>query len=324
MRDLKTEFVIATHGGKIYEVSNSVQEVTYTTDRTGSPGKLEFSLLKTATISFFEGDVVRYIVNGELVFYGWVFTKSKDRWGIITVTCYDRLRYLKASASYAFYGQTAGDIIKQIAADYQLTVSQIEDTGYKLPSLIEEEQTCLDIIADAIQQTLLNTGKIYVFFDDGKGLCLRETGNMKSDVVVGDKSLVTEYTYKTDIDEQTYNSVKLARPNEDTGKADVFIAQDSNNIKRWGLLQLYQSVDEEANDAQVKSRALTTLKYYNRRMRTLSVDSLGVLGLRAGMMVFMDIKNLGDINLHQYVLLEKVTHTFAQGTHTMSYDTLPI
>ena len=301
-----------------------MQEFTYTTDRTGSPGKLEFTLLKTEGISFSEGDAVRVSVDGQLVFYGWVFTKSKDRWNVITVTCYDRLRYLKASASYAFYGQTAGDIIKQIAADFQLEVSEIENTGYKIPSLIEEEQSCLDIISDAIQQTLLNTGKIYVMFDDGKGICFKEAGNMKSNAVIGDGSLLTEYTYKTDIDEQTYNSVKLARPNESTGKADIFIAQDSNNIKRWGLLQLYQSVDEEMNAAQVKARAMTTLKYYNQRMRTLSVDSLGVLGLRAGMMVFMDIKGLGDINLKQYVLLEKVTHTFSNDTHTMSYDTLAI
>lgn len=275
-------------------------------------------------MSFFEGDVVRVSVDGVLVFYGWIFTKSKDRWGVISVTCYDRLRYLKASASYAFYGQTAGDIIKQIAADFQLEVSEIEDTGYKIPSLIEEEQTCLDIIAEAIQQTLLNTGKIYVFFDDGKGLCLKEAGNMKSDVVLGDKSLVTDYTYKTDIDEQTYNSVKLARPNESTGKADIYIAQDSNHIKEWGLLQLYQKVDEEMNAAQIKARAITTLNYYNQRMRTLSVESLGVLGLRAGMVAFMDIPGLGDINLKQYVLLEKVTHTFSNDTHTMSFDTLPI
>lgn len=280
--------------------------------------------MKTEGISFFEGDVVRVSVDGVLVFYGWIFTKSKDRWGVITVTCYDRLRYLKASASYSFYGQTAGDIIKQIAADFQLEVSQIEDTGYKIPSLIEEEQSCLDIISEAIQQTLLNTGKIYVVFDDGKGICLKEAGNMKSNVVLGDGSLVTEYTYKTDIDAQTYNSVKLARPNESTGKADTFIVQDSNNIKKWGLLQLYQKVEEEMNDAQVKARAMTTLKYYNQRMRTLSVESLGVLGLRAGMMVLMNVSELGDISLKQYVLLEKVTHTFSNDTHTMSFDTLAI
>lgn len=147
---------------------------------------------------------------------------------------------------------------------------------------------------------------------------------MKSNVMVGGQSLLTNYTYKTDIDAQTYNSVKLARPNEETGKADIFIAQDSANIGRWGLLQLYQSVDGDMNDAQVKAQAAATLKYYNQRMRTLSVSSLGVLGLRAGMMLLMRVQGLGDINLDQYVLLEKVVHTFKNDEHTMEFDTLAI
>lgn len=321
---MKTELVLATNQGPIYEISSCVQSITYTTNRTGSPGQLEFTLNKAGGISFFEGDVVRFSVDGTLIFYGWVFTKSKDRWDVIDVTCYDRMRYLKASASYAFYDQSAGDIIKQIAQDFELDVSEIEDTGYKIPSLIEEEQTCLDIISEAIQQTLLNTGKVYVFFDDGKGLSLKEAGNMKSELVIGDKSLLTDYTYKTDIDEQTYNSVKLARPNEETGRADVFIAQDSANIAKWGLLQLYQTVDGDVNDAQVQAQALSSLAYYNRRMRTLSVSSLGVVGLRAGQMVLMKVQGLGDINLDQFVLLEKVSHTFENDQHTMDFDTLAI
>lgn len=142
--------------------------------------------------------------------------------------------------------------------------------------------------------------------------------------VIGDKSLLTEYTYKTDIDEQTYNSVKLARPNEETGRADVFVAQDSNNITQWGLLQLYQTVDGDVNDAQVIAQAQATLEYYNQRMRTLSVTSLGVVGLRAGQMVLMKVQGLGDINLDQFVLLEKVTHTFENESHTMDFDTLAI
>lgn len=321
---MKTELLIATNQGPIYEVSNCVQSVTYTTNRTGEPGKLEFTINKAGGISFFEGDVVRFSVDGTLIFYGWIFTKSKDRWDVIDVTCYDRMRYLKASASYAFYDQTAGEIIRQIAQDFQIDVSELEDTGYKIPSLVEEEQTCLDIIEEAVQQTLLNTGKVYIFFDDGDGLSLKEAENMISDVVIGDKSLLTDYTYKTDIDEQTYNSVKLARPNEETGRADVFVAQDSANIAKWGLLQLYQTVDGDLNDAQIKEQAESTLEYYNQRQRTLSVESLGVVGLRAGQMILMKVEALGDISLDQFVLLEKVTHTFENNSHTMDFDTLAI
>lgn len=322
---MTTELLIANkRSGKIWEVSNCVQVASWTTNRTGSPGTFKFTLNKAGDVSFLEGDVVRFSVNGQLQFYGWVFTKEKNRWDVIEVTCYDRLRYLKASASYAFYDQKAGDIIKQIAEDLQLTTGILADTGYAIPSLIEQEQTCLDIICGAVQKTLLNTGKIFVFYDDGNGLALQEAASMISPVVIGEKSLLTDYAYKTDIDAQTYNSIKLARPNEKTGRADVFVAQDSNTIRQWGMLQLYQTVDGAVNDAQVKAQAAASLAYYNRRMRTLKVSCLGVPGLRAGQMVLMKVPGLGDINLDQYVLLERVTHTWTNDDHTMEFETLSI
>lgn len=322
---MKTELLIAgRNSDRIWELSNCTTQVTYSTARTGSPGTLKFQVIKSGDLSFTEGDTVRFSVDGTLIFLGWVFSKSKDRWGVIDVICYDRLRYLKTSASYSFYDMKAGDIIRQIAGDLQLETGVISDTGFAIPSLIEEEQTCLDIIGEAVQQTLLNTGKIFVFYDDGNGLALQEAADMISNVVIGERSLLTEYTYKTDIDEQTYNSVKLARPNEVTGMADVFVAQHGENIAQWGLLQLYQTVDGAVNDAQVRAQAEASLSYYNRKMRTLKISSLGVVGLRAGQMVFMRIPDLGDISLNQYVLLEKVDHTFTNDTHTMDIETLTI
>ena len=175
-----------------------------------------------------------------------------------------------------------------------------------------------------LEQTLLNTGTIYVLYADGNGLALQAAGDMVSNVVIGDNSQLTDYTYKTDIDEQTYNSVKLVRPNEETGRADVVVAEDSATIGQWGLLQLYQQVDGDLNTAQMTAQAQATLAFYNRRLRTLKVQSLGVVGLRAGQMIRMKVDGLGDINLDQYVLLEKVTHTWENDVHTMEFETLEI
>ena len=322
---MKTELLIQNKStGKVWECSKSVPSVSWSTERTGTPGTLKFTVLKAGDLSFTEGDVVRFSVDGQLQFYGWVFTKVKNRWGEVDVTCYDRLRYLKANASYAFYGQKAGDMIRQIAADFQLDTGEIADTGWPIPSFIKEDESCLDMIGEAVQQTLLNTGDIYVFFDDGNGLALRRPEDMISDVVIGTGSYLTEYDYKTDIDAQTYNSVKLARPNEDTGRADVFVAENSDLIRRWGLLQLYQTVDGDVNDAQVKAQAAASLAYYGRRMRTIQVSSLGVPGLRAGQMVLMRVPDLGDIALNQYVMLESVTHTWENDVHTMEFETFSI
>lgn len=322
---MNTELLISSQAaGRVFEVSRSTAEASWTTNRTGSPGKFTFTVEKTGDLNFHEGDAVRFSVDGQLQFYGWVFTKEKDRWGEISVTCYDRVRYLKANASYAFYDQRASDILRQIAGDLQLDVGTVADTGYAIPSLIEQDQTCLDIIEGAVQQTLLNTGDIYVLFDDGNGLSLRRPEDMVSPVVIGEKSYLTEYMYKTDIDSQTYNSVKLSRPNEETGRSDVFVAMDSANIARWGLLQLYQQVDGDVNDAQVKAQAQATLAFYDRRLRTLKVNALGVPGLRAGQMVLMKVPDLGDVSLDQYVLLEKVTHTWKNDEHTMEFETMAL
>lgn len=320
-----TELLIANkRNGKIWEVSNCTQTVSWETNRTGSPGKLSFTINKAGDLDLLEGDVVRFSADGQLQFYGWVFTKSKDRYGEIEVTCYDRLRYLKTNASYAFYSQTAGDILRQIAADLQIDVGEVADTGYPIPSFIKEDESCLDMLGEAVQQTLLGTGNIYVLFDDGNGLALRRPEDMISNVVIGERSFLTDYTYQTDIDSQTYNSIKLARPNEETGRADVVIMEDSANIAQWGLLQLYQTVDGAVNDAQMKAQAQASLTYYNRRMRTLKVSSMGVPGLRAGQMVLMKVSDLGDISLDQYVLLEKVTHTWENDDHTMDFETMAI
>lgn len=322
---MKTELLITEkRTGKLWDASPCVTTASYITNRTGSPGKFTFTLVKSGGISFVEGDNVRFSVNGELVFFGWVFHKTKDRFGVIDVTCYDSIRYLKANASYHFYGMKASDIIKKIATDFQLNVSEITDSGYKIPSLLEDNQSCIDIIESAIHQTLLNTGRLYVFYDSGHGLCLKEPKEMLSPVILGDKSLVTNYKYDTDIDQQTYNSVKLVMENEKTGKADVWEAYDSDNIKRWGLLRLYQTVNGDKNASQVAEQAKTMLEYHNHRLRTLSFDALGVIGLRAGMMCLMKIQGLGDINLDQYVMFEKVVHKFENDKHTMEIETYKI
>jgi len=85
-----------------------------------------------------------------------------------------------------------------------------------------------------------------------------------------------------------------------------------------------KTVDEALNDAQAAAQAKSMLRYYNRRRRTLKVEALGLLGLRAGQMLMMDVPGLGDIDLKQLVLLEKVTHTFQNDAHTMNFDVLEL
>ncbi len=306
--------------GDLLNLTNSVTTACWTTQRTGSPGKFTFTYLRTPQSKIEEGDIVRFSADGELQFYGWVFKRGLDRWGPVDVTCYDRLRYLKANNSYSFYNQSAADIIKQICEDLQVSVGKLADTGYALPSLVMQDKSCIDIINTAIQKTLLNTGTVFVFYDSGDGVALQSAADMKSSYIIGEKSLMTNYHYDTSIDSQTYNSIKLVRPNKTTGKAEVFLRKDSDSIARWGMLQFYQKVDEAANDAQVKEQARVSLEYYNRVLQQLRFSSLGVNSLRAGQLLMVNLSDLDGEPFQKYVMLEKVAHTWENDSHTMELE----
>lgn len=307
--------------GQAMNYAPSCTQVEYTTNRTGSAGKLTFTILEGNKAHFVEGDIVQFTAGNVKIFAGFVFSKSQDRFGVMNVIAYDQLRYLKANESYAFVAQSVPDIIRKIATDFELKVGTLQDTGYAIPTYIKENKQCFDIIGDAVQLTTYNTGKIFVFFDDNGQLALKEASTMMVTDVLGSKSLITNFDYTSDIDKDTYNKVKLVRPNEDTGRTDVYIWQDSDTIASWGVLQYYAQVDEEMNEAQISEQASTMLAYYNRVLRTLKIEALGVLGLRAGMMIMVNIPDLSDISISQFVLLEKVTHHWENHVHTMSLET---
>lgn len=305
-----------------FECAALTRTVKLSTQRTGKPATLTVDLLKDASLSFSEGDPVTFSVGGSPVFQGFVFTKEKNRWGELTVTAYDQTRYLMANQAYRFVGYTAEGIIGRIAKEFELKVGILEPTGYIIPYLdCDGNKSCLDIIQSALQLVTVNTGKVFVFYDDCGALTLRKAGTWKSELVIGDGALATDYTYTTDIDSDTYNVVKLVRPNRESGKGDVYQVEDGDTKKRWGMLQYYEQVDEQLNPAQIKAQAQTLLAYYNRVLRTLSIDAVGVVGLRAGQMIFLSIPDLGDISLSRYVMLEAAEHTFESETHTMKLET---
>ena len=277
----------------ITDYTDVIQKAELTTNRFDSPAKLSFTCLEKSGIGIAEGSSVELSVDGVKMFKGYVFTAERNRDGEVAYVAYDQLRYLKANASYVFEAMTLPQIIQQIAADFNLTCGTLEEPGYAFPCLIKENVSCLDIIFDALAETIYMTGKIYVFYDNAGALSLTEARNMFSTVLLGDGSLVTDYTYKRDIDSDTYNRVKLVRPNKDTGRADTYVYEDTETIGKWGLLQYYDQVDENLNEAQIDQMCAQYLQYYNRVLQTLTIEAIGVPGLRAGMIIPVRFGEIG-------------------------------
>mgnify|MGYP003318117582 CR=1 FL=1 len=88
-------------------------------------------------------------------------------------------------------------------------------------------------------------------------------------------------------------------------------------MNEWGVLQYYEQI-QTATGANAKAEAL--LKLYDRKTRRLSIKSaFGDVRVRAGcaLMISWD---LGDVTVNQWMVVEKVTHSFDAERHTMDLD----
>ena len=130
-----------------------------------------------------------------------------------------------------------------------------------------------------------------------------------------------DYTFTSDIDSDTYNQIKLVRPNKETGQGDTYVFNDSATIAKWGLLQKYEKVDENLNEAQISEQGKIMMAYYDRVLKTISASGVaGVVGLRAGMMSMFRIAEIPELQRGYFLLLEKVKHKFSSDDHTMNVE----
>jgi hypothetical protein len=305
-----------------WDISEIVEGLSWKTSRFGKAGSISFKLIKgspfqTNKFTYNNGDVVQVRVDDRNVFHGYIFSIDEGRDEAVTITAYDQIRYLMNTDTYVFKGVTATEILQRIAKDFNLKLGIVANTGYKIPAMSEDGQKLLDIICKAITLTYANTGRDYCLYDDFGSLCLRGINDVQLDLIVGDGSLMYDYEVKRSIDSDTYNRIKLYKDNKESGKREIYMAQDSVNIKRWGVLQLYQSVDEDMNAAQINQMLSNLAKLKNRETKSLKVNALGDIRIRAGMRVRIVISEYG---VDQALLVEECSHDFDGGAHTMSLE----
>jgi len=289
------------------------ESITWETARKGVPGILNFTVVKDEVLNFQEGNAVRLKVDGNNAFYGFVFKKERDKGNTIQVTAYDQLRYLKNKDTYVYTNKTASDVVKMIAADFKLNVGTIEDTEYIIASRVEDNKTLFDIIQNALDLTLQNRKKLYVLYDDFGKLTLKNVESMKLNLMIDDET-AENYSYISSIDGETYNKIKLSYENKETSKREIYISQDTSNINQWGVLQYFETIEETTN-GKVKADALLSL--YNRKTRNLTIkNAFGDVRVRGGSSIIINL-NLGDVIVKNYMIVEKVKHTFKNNEHFM-------
>jgi|GEM_PF-591591 len=290
-------------------------EITLEYSRKNTPGQLKFSVIKDDVLNIQEGNPVSFRVDGRNIFYGYFFSRSVKDKNTIELTCYDQLRYLKNKDTLVYSNKKYSELLRMIADDYGLTCGDVEDTGHVIAGRIEEA-TLFDILGNASDETVLNTGRLYVLYDNFGRLRLENIQSMVLPILI-DQDTASDYGYTSTIDKDVYNRIKIAWDNSTTGEREIYVANDTDSQANWGVLQYY----DKADSAEVaKEKANVLLSYYNKVQRELTINkAFGDVRVRGGssLVVMMD---LGDVKLQNFMVVEKVRHTFANGEHLMNLN----
>lgn len=297
--------------GNVYEIPHG--KVTIIGKRSGRAGSLEFEYYKgdvfSQELNIIPGMVIRFEKDGQVLFYGYVFKVSNNK-----VLCYDQIRYLKYKDTKVFENKKASQIVEEIAKENQLTTGIVKDTKYILNQASEQKEY-LDMINEALQETLLNIGRLYFLRDNSGQLELLDIADTKLDLIIDGDGCLTDYELSSEIDTDTYNVIKLVRNNHrDKG----LILPDIPNVIKWGKLQYHELVDDSLNDAQIREKANTLLELKNREKKTFTIQkAVGDFRCRSGFSVFISIPEEG---INSWYLINSDKHTFDQNVHTMDLE----
>lgn len=312
-------FLLIDGDDKIYKpyISGDIKVVR---ERTGAPGKMTFSCIDTDGMNISEGNAVAFRYRNNKVFFGYIFTlegdSDKEK---ISVTCYDQLRYFKNKDCFVYNAKYSDMLRNNICNKYGFKTGIIEDTLYKIPTRLEDG-SLFDICAQASNSTLLSNGKRFVLYDDFGEICLRDTENLMLPILV-DKDTAGKWTIKRTVDSDVYNRIVIKKDNSETGERELYIANDSETQKKWGVLVLEEDAGEDNSASMLKSRAKSMLKYYNRLSQTFRVNEcIGDCRVRGGSGLIVSIDTGNGREIDNLMIVDKVEHTFSDNYHFMDMN----
>lgn len=319
---MNVEFIVQnTNDGKAYDISDLISDIDFSTEMEGNPGKISCTINNIDKLNYVsEGSPLSFKVDNVKVFWGYIFKIKKNSGHELEITAYDQLRYLKSKDTYVLSGLTCDGVFKKICADYDISNKVVHTSWHTLPQRINDNKTLAEIIQYSFDKTLVDTGDWFMMRDNFGVLECLNVWEQRTDLVIGDESLLGEYDYSSSIDD-SYNQVKLVKENKESQKRELYIVKDSSNIKKWGTLQFFETVNEDMNAAQIEERAKMLLKQYNKPTKTLKLECIGDLRVKPGVGIVLLIKDLeSDVSYNKYVIVDKVTHSFKNSNHTMSLE----
>lgn len=260
-----------------------------------------------------EGDTVLFKWKGKELFRGTVFNRQRKKDSMMAIRAYDMMQYLLLNSDvYIFTNQRADQIITRFCRDFEVPLGNIANTGYVIKSLALTNETALyDIGLKSIVETDKQSKRRFRWYSD-KGKVHLQPLTQKDMWVLETGVNIEDFNLFTSI-EDSATQVKMVAGDEDNPQSVV--VTDQAGKQRFGVLQRFERVSGDVNNAQLKERANNLLSKVKGVQSELDIQSLGIAEVTSGQAVVVNIE--GEIKNKTYYV-DTDTHVFIGNHHTMN------
>ena len=230
-------------------------------------------------------------------------------------------------------GLVASDIFRKICQDLAIPFDVYTNSQIPITPQNYTQKTAFNILEFAITETLINSPKenrqYFTYFHEtffeedyqkniseqevfktSGNVCWHLRNNLKVDTVIDDE-MVYDYSFKESIDQQTYNEIivykdqktylgkngKTLKNGKKTGTQIKKVAPDNLSKAKYGYLPYYHKAPDGYSESQMKQIAEELLNIYNRPTHDLSISCYGIIGMRAGYLVPVALKDIGGTTI---------------------------
>ena len=271
-------------------------------------GKFTFTVKKDGVISFNQGDAISVKLGDKGLFFGYVFSKSRDKNSLIEVVAYDQMRYMKNKVCYSRGNCSLEEVVYSLEEKYGFHLGQIDKCNSMLYPMAGESVALLDMVKKGCVEVMEKSGEKYILFDDFGYLSLKNEKNLVTDVYI-DATQSENYVYTDTIDKNVYNTVRLYSATRGVKAQEC---TDKESVDAWGELILTKKV---SGQLQTADEAKKLLKEYSRINREIVLKGIrGNSHIIPGSRVWVKMA-MGDIYLDGFMRVKKVRHLFENNLY---------
>ncbi|KRO16625.1 XkdQ/YqbQ family protein [Lacticaseibacillus saniviri] len=338
MAELTTLSVNSRGSSQQWDIKSLATNMSYVKDSNFAAGELTFDVLEVNEgWTPQNGDEVHMSWDGVKVFFGYIFKIGYSGDEKFSITAYDKLRYLKNQDSIVWPAGTVSQRFSTVCNLAGITSRVVSSSSHKLSAKVADGVSYFDMMQDDIKETKSATGQQFFIRDNYGVVELAKMPVKKTDLLIGDGSLLTDWSYDRSIDDAA-NVVKVVKNSKkDQGKSTSTATDSASEAKntvltsqssvggttaRWGRLQVVEKVsDDKMNAAAMKAKANQILAEKNKETRSLKITALGTLEIDVGDSFWLSVNSLADIGVgKRQVTVTKVTHKFDPKNWTMDLE----